>query len=372
MTRTVAHYTDAVAFGGAEQALLLLLRALDRRRWRPVLLHHGSPGLRPLLDGAREAGVTLHDMPLMRGPLRTVLRMPAFAAALRRLRPAVFHAHLNWPLACTGGLLCSGGVPAVLATVQLFGPLPPSPTLALQRRLVTRRVDQYIAVSEGVARRLYDELGLPERQVCVIPNAVDLDRHRAPSEPGGLRGVLGVPPGRPLVLTLARLSEQKGLSYLLRAAVHVPEAAFAVAGEGPGRAALEAEAAALGVADRVRFLGHREDAPALLAACDLFALPSLYEGLPLSVLEAMAAGKAVVATAIPGVDEAVADGTTGLLVPPADPEALAEAVRALLADPARRLRLGAAGAERARTHFATASTTRAVEAAYERVLSGKT
>ena len=116
---------------------------------------------------------------------------------------------------------------------------------------------------------------------------------------------------RPIVLTVARLDPQKGHRYLLAAATEVPEAVFALVGEGGERAALENQARTLGVAERVRFLGHRDDVPELLAACDLFVLPSLYEGLPLSVLEAMAAAKPVVATAIDGTTEAVVHEVTG-------------------------------------------------------------
>ena len=120
-----------------------------------------------------------------------------------------------------------------------------------------------------------------------------------------------------------------------------------IVGDGPERGALETRIAQLGLGDRVHLLGFRTDIPELLAGCDLFVLPSLFEGLPLSILEAMAAGKAVVATAIGGNDEAVVDGVTGLLVPPADPEALADALRTLLREPERRRRLGEAGRRRA-------------------------
>jgi glycosyltransferase involved in cell wall biosynthesis len=129
------------------------------------------------------------------------------------------------------------------------------------------------------------------------------------------------------------LDRPKGLSDLLAAAQLVPEAFFVLAGEGREREILQTRARALGIANRVSFLGHRNDIPDLLASCDVFVLPSLYEGLPVSVLEAMAAGKPVVATAVGGTCEVVLHGQTGLLVPPRDPAALARAIRTLLADP---------------------------------------
>src|SRR5262249_44896941 len=148
-----------------------------------------------------------------------------------------------------------------------------------------------------------------------------------------LRAALMGSTDRPIVLTAARLAEQKGLCYLLKAAALLPQAMFVLAGEGPERAVLEAQAAELGLNKRVLFLGHRHDVPDLLACCDLFVLPSLFEGLPLSILEAMAAKKPVIASAVGGNNEVIVHGETGLLVRPADPAALASAIQAILSDP---------------------------------------
>jgi len=171
-----------------------------------------------------------------------------------------------------------------------------------------------------------------------------------------------------VVLTLARLDRQKGLRYLIEAAAHVPDAIFAIAGEGPDRAELESLAKSTGVADRVRFLGFRSDVPDLLAACDLFVLPSLFEGLPLSVVEAMAAGKPVVATRVGGTDEAVEHGVTGLLVPAEDATALASAIREVLSSGALAARMGAAGADRALREFGAAAMAGSTMGIYEEVL----
>jgi glycosyltransferase involved in cell wall biosynthesis len=176
---------------------------------------------------------------------------------------------------------------------------------------------------------------------------------------------------RPIVLTLARLDRQKGLYYLLEAAALVPEAVFVLAGEGPEWPALEAQARALGLTKRVILLGYRDDVSDLLASCDVFVLPSLFEGLPLSVLEAMAAGKPVVATAIGGTDEAVVDGVTGLLVPPADPAALAKGIRMVLSDPVLSARLGAAGRARAHEQFSAEAMVRRVSDVYDELLDSR-
>jgi glycosyltransferase involved in cell wall biosynthesis len=178
--------------------------------------------------------------------------------------------------------------------------------------------------------------------------------------------------GRPdyIVLTPARLHPQKGHAYLLTAAAQVRDATFILAGDGPLRADLEGRARELGIAERCVFLGHRSDVPDLLAAADLFVLPSLFEGLPLSVLEAMAAQRPVVATAIGGTDEAVTHELTGLLVPPRDPAALASAIRRIRSDPALAHRLAAAGRDRVEREFSSVVTGHKVMSIYDDITGG--
>ncbi len=195
----------------------------------------------------------------------------------------------------------------------------------------TASIDRYIAVSNEVKERLRKDMAVPESKIKVVHNGIRLARFSRQTDPE-LRRELTQGSGRPIVLTPARLHSQKGHIYLLQAAALVPDALFVLAGEGPERRSLEDVAKGLGLETRVRFLGQREDIPDLLACCDVFVLPSLYEGLPLSVLEAMAAGKPVVATRIGGTAEAVVHGVTGMLVPPENPRELAAAIRTLLAD----------------------------------------
>jgi glycosyltransferase involved in cell wall biosynthesis len=167
----------------------------------------------------------------------------------------------------------------------------------------------------------------------------------------------------------ARLEKQKGHQYLIEATAQVPEALFLFAGVGSEQTRLEAQAKALGVTDRIIFLGHREDIADLLASCDLFVLPSLFEGLPLSILEAMAACKPVVATAVDGNNEIVIDGQTGLLVPPADPGALAGAIRTVLSDPVLARRLAAGGKARVQQEFCAEKMVKSVMQVYEELVN---
>lgn len=362
--RTVVHFTDTEGFGGAEEMLLTIMAGLDRRRWRPVLWHHPEPRL--LVQRAHELGVETREVPRVRGRHKLAY-LPRFAWALRAQRAAVFHAHLVWPLRCTYGL---GGavlarIPAVVASQHLFAEIR-SRRDVVRQRLVWSCVDRYVAVSEEVRQGLCRTLS-SDRKVEVVRNGIRLAPYRRPVDTS-LRAALSKGSSRPLVLTVARLDAQKGLPHLLAAAALVPETVFLVAGQGPEGDRLQAEAARLGVADRIVFLGHRDDIPDLLASADLFVLPSLFEGLPVCVLEAMAAGRAVIASAVGGTDEAVVHGETGLLVPPAMPAALASAIRLLLSDPALAKRMGQAGRTRVHREFSADAMVERISALYDEVL----
>jgi len=311
----------------------LLLGSLDRGEWRPTLLLDDRPGAEVLAERAAALGVPVRlvgPLPLGSGGARGV---PALARLLRRERPEVFHAHMSSPVACKWGLAAAvaARVPAVLGTVQVGGYEPPDRSAHLQLRALACGVDRYLAVSREIADELVERLGWPEEKIEVVYNAVDVAR-AAVEAPSGLRQQLGGGEGRPLVLTPARLDAQKGHRVLFEAIRQLPDATFLLAGEGPEREPLEALAAQLGIADRVRFLGRREDVPELLAACDVFALPSLYEGSSLALLEAMAAGIPIVSSAIGGTEELIEDGRSGLLAAPGDAEGLAAALRRVLGD----------------------------------------
>lgn len=369
MTQTVIHFTDSTGFGGAEQAMLHVLAGLDRRHWRPVLWHLPAPGIAPLLERASDLDIEVRAVPYMPLGRQGAARIPQFIRSLRAERPAVFHAHLTWPLACKHALCAAAlaGIPAVIATEQLFVDLPYNRSTRIQQRIIATGVNCYIAVSCDIARRLHRVFRLPQRKIKVIPNAIPLNDFDRPAKPE-LRARFNGASDRPIVLSVARLDQQKGHSYLLEAASMMPEALFVLVGEGPERATIEQRITELGLDARVILLGYRQDVPDLLAMCDVFVLPSLYEGLPLSILEAMAAGKPVIASAIGGTDEAVVHGETGLLVPPAQPQALAHAIRRFLADPALAHRTASAGKQRVYKEFSAEVMTQRITAIYNSCL----
>lgn len=367
--RAVYAYTDSEAFGGAEQALAILLAGLAGAGWRPTLLHCGAPGLDPLLRAVASAGVDEHVVPLMPEGIRGAARSAGLVRLLRAERPEVFHAHLTWPFGCKWALAaaCIARVPAVVATAQLFVDVPMGISRRLQVRALARRVDRVIGVSRFTSERFHEALGWPLDRLSVVPNAVAVERFTREPDPA-VRAGLEDGSGRPIVVVPARLEDQKGHRYLLEAARLLPDVRFLCVGDGELRAALVADAARLGVGERFEFLGFRTDMDALFGACDLVVLPSLYEGLPLALIEAMAAGKAVVATDIGGTRELVIDGETGLLVAPRDPGALATAITSVLGDPSLACRFAAAGRERAVSGFSAGAMVGAVSREYARIL----
>lgn len=367
--RGVYMFTDSAGYGGAEKALLILAEGLDRNRWKPTLVYHAGDGIAPLLEAARDRGIELWEVPPMPEGLAGARAALAFATRIRARRPAVFHAHLTWPLACKFGLAAavSARVRAVVATVHTGLEFPVTTMARLQRRVLGAGVDRYIAVSRYVANNLYETFRWRSPKVVVVQNAIHAEPFRCTPDPR-LRAALSRGESRRVVLAATRLTAQKGIPFLLEAARDVPAVQFVVAGNGPSRAELQQRAHTLGVADRVDFLGHRDDVPQLLACSDAVVLPSVYEGLPLAALEAMAAERPIVATAIGGTDEAILDGETGVLVPPGDPAALARALRELLGDPSRASRLARAGRTRVETLFSVAPMVERVTAVYDELV----
>lgn len=223
-------------------------------------------------------------------------------------------------------------------------------------RWTLNSADALVVVSQAQERDLHSRKLIDPARITTIHNGIALPPRGAFShtDRNAIRAHLGVTPEECLVITVARLLVAKGIGDLIQA-VHLlreqPLLRFVIAGDGPDRPHFTALAASLKVSSRVSFLGYRHDVGELLQAADLFVLPSHSEGTPLSVMEAMAASCAVVATDVGGIPEIVEDGKTGYLVPAHDAGAIAQAVTQLVATPAHRRALGEAGRQRVETHF---------------------
>ncbi|MBN2491041.1 MAG: glycosyltransferase [Planctomycetes bacterium] len=233
-------------------------------------------------------------------------------------------------------------------------------------------VDRYVAISAAVKAAMVAD-GIAAERIAVVPSGVDTARlDRIEESPAAVRRVLGLELDWPVVGCVAHLAWHKGQEFLVRAAprliARVPEVRILIVGEGPRRAALEAEIRALGVGDRVRLTGFRADVLALVRALDVLAMPSVMEGLNTTLLDAQALGIPVVATRVGGIPEAVADGEGGVLVPPRDPAALAEALADLCADPARRAALGQRGRAWVRERFSVDRMVEGVLAVYRELV----
>lgn len=225
--------------------------------------------------------------------------------------------------------------------------------LAIDRRLAAW-TDRVVGNSRAVVDFYREQAGIAAEKLAMIASGIG-DEEPPAIDRAAVRRDLGVDGAAPLILYAGRLAPQKAVDDLLKAAdllQHLrPDLVWLIAGDGPERDRLEQMATAFELGGRVRFLGHREDVPRLLAAADLLVLPSRYEGLPNVVLEAMRFRKPVVATAAPGTTELVDDNVTGRLVPVGKPPALAQAVRTVIDDPDLARRLGEAGRARVETEF---------------------
>lgn len=366
---------DSLTLGGAESLVGPFARALDPRRFRLQVAFLKRIAGNPFEEHVRAQGVAclglearnLRDL----GALRRLVRL------VRAGSIDLIHAHLTY--AAIFGLLAGRitGRPC-LVTLHTAPPNPRWSRSYLRERLLCALIGRWgngaVAVSDWVREAYAPYLGAAK--LTVVHNGVELEAFAvAEGAREATRAALGLAPGTRAVLTVSVLREGKGLDVLLRAATavatQVPEAVFLVAGDGPLRPALEAAARSAGLAERVRWLGFRRDVPQLLAAADLFLLPSLEDAFPTALLEAMAAGRAVVATRAGGIPEIVEHGRTGRLVAPADAPALALAVAELLLRGEERAAMGEAGRRRVRRDFSTTAWRERLTALYEAVLAAR-
>jgi glycosyltransferase involved in cell wall biosynthesis len=238
------------------------------------------------------------------------------------------------------------------------------------------KLSTMVAVSEDLKKFLTQKVGIKNDRIIVIHNGIDLDLYQPGSEKRGrARKELCIHATQPVIGTVGNLYPVKGHTYLLKALpivkIMFPDIRLLIAGHGRLLGKLLNEARTLGIQDHVLFLGFREDTASLLQAIDLFVLPSISEGLPLSVLEAMASGKSVIATNIGGLGEVVIDGQTGFLVAPENSEALAKRMMLLLGHKSLSDQFGRAGRTRVEKEFSLASMVNKYQDLYETCLRSK-
>jgi glycosyltransferase involved in cell wall biosynthesis len=364
MTLTIAHVNAEMGFSGGEVQVFLLMEGLRERGHRNVLFCR--PGSRCEQECRRRG----FDARLVR--MRNYLDAPAVPALARGYRDVsadLVQTHSGRDTWLGGLAARRAGLPAVSVRRQDRRVKRGWHTRLLYGRLLTR----VVAISPAVADCLADG-GVPRDVVELIAEAVDPERIRPVTERDAVREALGVDRDELLLLGVGALNARKGWDVLLDALAGLESRlrdalAVRIAGEGPERGALGARADRIAPGGRVRLLGPRDDVADLLGACDVFVMPSRREGLGVACLEAMGAGRPVVASRVGGLAHSVVHDATGLLVPPGEPAALAEALTRLLGDAALRRRLGEAGRARAEARFAPAPMVEAYLRVYRQVLA---
>src|SRR4051794_13786442 len=348
--------------GGAQTSVATLLPGLTAE-FDVTVAAHGSGPLRDAADAAGVPFVQLEHMRRAISPWQDTLALVELVRLCRRVPPDIVHAHSSKAGALGRLAAALARVPVRIFTVHgwsfaAYGGLPGRLYLWVERRL--RRLTTAVVCVAEASRDIGVDAGACRAEcTLVIHNAVDVAAFARPDQ---LRGI-------PHVVSIGRFAFPKDFATLVEAlAATRADYRAAFVGEGPLLPEIAATIRQRRLTERIDLLGNRGDVPGVLASADVFVLSSRSEGFPVSILEAMAAGLPVVATDVGGVAESVVDGETGLLVPPGDPAGLAAALDRLLTDGALRLRLGAAGRERARRHFDLAGFRRAHVELYLREL----
>ena len=359
--------------GGTERVVWELATRLPRPRFDVRVWLSPDPGVDELAEALQRSGLEVDRVGEvdrrfdLGGMLGTWSR-------LRRLRPDLLHVHHVWPAAdrYLWLLARAAGVPHMVVTEHITGVSHSAGQRALKRGEL-RHVDAATAVTGAIVDTLVRDYAIERSRVTVVPNGADApDPDREEPQARRWRERFLTTAVKPLWVVAGRLEEQKGHDVLFGALVRLVRSGLdftlAVAGEGSRRSWLESQALSLGLAPRVQFVGQLDDIAGLLAAADAVLLPSRWEGLPLVLLEAMARGRPVVASAVGGVRDAIEDGVHGTLVPPGDEAALAAALETLHRRADRAWRMGRAAAQRVREHFTWQAVVADYEAIYDDVL----
>jgi glycosyltransferase involved in cell wall biosynthesis len=364
----VAFITTTMGIGGAERMLFDLISRLDPSLFRPVLVCLKEP--MSLGEGLARRGVSVHGR-LLRGRMDVGV-ISRLSRVLRRERVEI---------ACTVGTggdrsfwgrLAArwAGVPVVISCPHSMG-LPDH--YEPHNRMLTGITDAFIAVAKRQKLYLARSQGLPGGKIHVIHNGIDLDRFVPRESNAVFRQRLGIPLDAPVAGVVAYLRPEKNLGLFLEAAANVhdrlPHARYLIIGDGPERRNLESLARDLGIESSVHFAGLCADVRDGLAAMDVVMLTSLCEAFPISLLEAMATAKPVIATRVGAIPEMVDHGQTGLLVAPNDCDGLAVAMTELLADPARRGQMGRSARSCVEQRFDVNTMVRAYERLFARLLA---
>lgn len=356
----VMFLTPSLEIGGAEMMLDLILSHLDELTFRPVICCTYSPGL--IGEKLASRGITIYSsIASHRFDISIVLRLMSIAKRE--------NVKLIYELASSNNTLLYGLLASRIAGIGFVNALHNARTYSRTTMVLRRTCMQLSAMVIALTQRhklfIMEYYRVKEKNIHIIPNSVDFRRFETDVDKSLNRARLNLPSDKPVIGMVATLRPLKAHEIFLQAAQRtlksVPDAHFLIVGDGSERGNLEKYASELGIEASIHFLGERTDIPEILACIDLFVLSSRQETFPISVLEAMAASKPVVATNVGFLDELVLHGETGFLVPPDDFDHLANVMQILLTEPALARRMGATGRKRVEAHFSVGKTLAAFE-----------
>ncbi|MCK9588270.1 MAG: glycosyltransferase [Terrimicrobiaceae bacterium] len=368
--KKVLHVIDSLHLGGAQEVVLNLATCGNRKRFsHEVATMHGR-GV--YWERMAEQGIPLHSLSPHKFFPWYAVTLPAL---LLRGRFDILHCHLvaSNIIAKPFGRLC--GVPVILNHDHTNDDYRANQRIRLALDSLSNRLASHlIAVSDSCRRFLVDRERVPAGKISLIQNAIDLRRFSTTcGTRSAARKILGLPEAAPVVAGVGRLNPQKNFSLFIQIAAgvlkHHPKTVFLLAGDGPEEERLKKLAHECGVGERLHFCGYVPDTRQIYLAADVLLMPSLFEGLPMSLLEAMAMRVPVVASALDGIAEVVEDGRDGFLVPSGGAELFCERVCKLIADPSLAAELGATASEKIRRRFSSGRMCREVEEIYDRYLN---
>ncbi|HVP05116.1 MAG TPA: glycosyltransferase [Dehalococcoidia bacterium] len=371
----VVLFTNSWMMGGMEQHIVSLGRGLRRRGYRTSLICSSDPVIAPLREACEAEGVEVHALDDARGAIAKVGRLRDLERLLQNYRGGTLHLHLTGPFRGELPMLAgrAAGIRCFVRTEhQPLEEVPPWKD-RLWLRVKDHGLDAVICVSGQNAEYHTRDLGRNAARFFTVHNCVDLGRFDpAAGDREGARAELGVAAGSPLIGVVSRLTEErKGISQFLEMAAQLaascPASRFLVVGDGDLRPRLEAQARELGIGQQTIFTGERKDIPRLLSALDVFVMPSLWEGGPYTLLEAMAMRIPSVTTAVGMVPETVVPREHALVVPPGDVGALARSVGEILTDAELRDHLAESGYQLVHERFSEDNLAEGVIGVYKRV-----
>jgi len=370
--RRILQISGAMYFGGAERVIAHLASGLDKSRFEVAVCC--TRGIGPLGEQLREQGI---EVTLVQAPSRWARRFdPLYMQRfIRQFRPDVIHTHGLPALSAVGPLSYLGLLPPWVHTFH-YGNYPYAEKRYMWlERVLSRRATRLVAVADAQRDAVIRHHGLRPDHVGTVYNGVRPNPHTdSPGVRAAKRAELGLGPDEFVIGSIAVLSEQKGITYLLGAMRELlqthPAARLLIVGGGPLEGALREQAQALGLGAAVKFTGWRSDVPELLTALDVWVMASLWEAMPLALLEAMSARKAIVVTDVGDNARFVGNGECAVVVPPRDSQALARALAGLISDPGRIPQLGARALRRYQDRYTVGHMVAAHEGLYSQLARG--